>query len=1019
MRKTFTLFLVLSLFICTFLKAQELQHLSSYENNIEESAEVVAYDATTKRVFFTSSSENALKILDVSNPSNPVMYGNSISLAEYGAGPNSVAVYGALVAVAVESDPKTDNGSVVFFNTSGEYLNKVTVGALPDMITFTHEGDMLLVANEGEPSDDYNTDPVGSVSFVDLSSGVSSASVTTVDFSSYNSKRQDLLNKGVRVFGKDGDATVAEDMEPEYIAVLADDSKAYVSCQENNALAVFNISDKTLVDILPLGYKNHNSGTPSVNQYIMNELTESWPELGTPVYSGNEGTVKLGGFSGLFCDLDNSTDTELVFYTIPDRGPNDAAVSKSTINESPSQNLRPFKLPDYQSRIVKFTLNTETGKVTLNDQIMLTRADGTTPISGKGNIAGIDEIPVTYTDSETDYSSADYTSSSGMQYCKLPYDEFGGDFEGIVIDKNGKFWLCDEYRPAIYQFDEEGKLLNRYIAEGTSQLGDNIVAEGTYGSETLPAVFAKRWANRGFEAIAYDDDNDVIYAFIQSPLYNPSSETKNNSEVIRILGINAADGSAVSQYVYMLEYNKGDEAFYGSRVDKIGDACYIGDGKFMVIERDSKSATVKQAKKYIFEVNLNYATNIMGMDDYETISADLETKTQDEIAALGIKTVIKTKVVNIPSLGYQGSDKTEGLTMLGDGSYAIMNDNDFGLAGAGTTDNSVLGIISFADDYGFDASNKDDAINIVAHPTYGMYMPDGIASYNVDDVNYIVTANEGDSRDYDGYSEEERVKDILLDADVFSNAADLQETSNLGRLKTTTANGDFDGDGDFDRIYSYGARSFSIFDEYGNLVFDSGNAFELKVQEEEPDYFNEDDGEKDGRSDDKGVEPEAVAIGTIEGYTYAFIGCERQSAIIVYDVTDPYAPEFVDYYNDRNSGDTSPEIIKFITAANSPNEENLLLVGYEVSGSVGIIQVGGELTSISEELKSATFSIYPNPVSQETVYFTKSISGQVYDINGKMVKSILNQKRLNVSDLPEGVYIVKTANSGTKRFLKF
>src|SRR5690606_1576397 len=127
-------------------------------------------------------------------------------------------------------------------------------------------------------------------------------------------------------------------------------------------------------------------------------------------------------------------------------------------------------------------------------------------------------------------------------------------------------------------------------------------------------------------------------------------------------------------------------------------------------------------------------------------------------------------------------------------------------------------------------------------------------------------------------------------------------------------------------IYSYGARSFSIFDEYGNLVFDSGNQFETITSTEEASLFNEDEGELDGRSDDKGVEPEAVAVATIEGTPYAFIGFERQSAIVVYDISNPYAPQFITYYNNRSydangdlQGDAAPEIIKFVSADDSPS----------------------------------------------------------------------------------------------------
>lgn len=1010
--------LLASLLVFTFMTVSgqnPLQHIASYETNEEGSAETVAYDIANQQAFFTNSATNSFTIVDISTPVNPTLV-TTVDLSTYGAGPNSIAIYGDIVAVAVEADPKQNPGKVVFFDLDGGYQNQVTAGSLPDMLTFTPDGMKVLVANEGEPSDDYTNDPEGTVTVVDLSGGVMAASVTTINFNGYNDKKASLQNKGIRIFGNNGAATVSEDLEPEFITVLEDGSKAYVNCQENNALVVVNLLDNSILDILPLGYKNHLLGIPSVTSYVVNELVANWPELGTPVYDGGQPAVSLGGFSGLFYDAVNSTATDYVFYAVPDRGPNGSTVAKADVTPSPSQNLRPFKLPNYQGRIAKFTLNKTTGDVTLDDQIMLTRKDGTTPITGKGNIPGFDEVPVTFTDGATAYTNADYIYESSEEYHELPYDAYGGDFEGVLIDKDGNFWMCDEYRPAMYKFDTTGKLIERYVPSGTSLLGTTQQAVGTYGAETLPAVYSKRRANRGFEAIAYDEVNHVIYAFIQSPLYNPSSVTKNNSDVIRILAVNADTGAPVGEYVYVLERNK-DAGYASSRVDKIGDAVYAGNGKFLVIERDSEGPMVAFGKKYIFEIDINFATNILGNGLYN--GKELEELSADEIVSEGIQIAHKTKVLNLPSIGYQGSDKAEGIALLPNNEIAIINDNDFGLAGAGITDNSVLGIIAFANNYGFDASNKDDAINITPHPTLGMFMPDAISSYSADGVNYIVTANEGDSRDYDGYSEEERVKSLSLNASYYPNASALQENTNLGRLKTTTATGDYNNDGKIEQIYSYGTRSFSIFDEYGNLVFDSADEFGQKIALEEPLLFNEDEGGLDDRSDDKGGEPEAVAIGIINGKTFAFIALERQSSILMYDITDPNHVEFITYYKEnRMSGDVAPEIIKFVSESDSPNSKNLLLVGYEVSGSMAVIQIDDTVLSISNEVAENDFRIYPNPVVGANLKFNKILSGVIYNVNGQEVKRFEQETSLNVSQLTSGIYIIKSQEHGVKRFVK-
>ena len=256
-----------------------------------------------------------------------------------------------------------------------------------------------------------------------------------------------------------------------------------------------------------------------------------------------------------------------------------------------------------------------------------------------------------------------------------------------------------------------------------------------------------------------------------------------------------------------------------------------------------------------------------------------------------------------------------------------------------------------------DASNRDDAINIRNWPVKGMFQPDAIASYTVDGMNYIVTANEGDARDYDNFSEEARVGDLNLDPTVFPNAAQLQENSQLGRLNITTTLGDADGDGIYEEIYAYGARSFSIWDESGNLVFDSGSEFENIVAQEIPEYFNsnnDDNDSFDARSDDKGPEPEGVTIGEINGTPYAFIGLERVGGIMVYDISDPTDAQFVQYINNRDftvdaqledgssnpaAGDLGPEGLVFISADDSPNGVPLLVVSNEVSGSTSVYEI--------------------------------------------------------------------------------
>jgi hypothetical protein len=501
----------------------QLTPVGTYETGIfdESAAEIPAYDPASQRLFVVNANSASVDVLDLSDPTNPTKL-FEIEGAAFGGSANSVAVKEGIVAIAIEAEVSQDPGSVVFLDTDGNLLKSVTVGALPDMLTFTPDGQKVLVANEGEPSSDYTVDPEGSVSIIDLSNGVENATVTTADFTAFNSQIDQLRAAGVRIFGPN--ATVAQDVEPEYIAVSEDSTTAYVALQENNALAVLDVEAGEITDILPLGFKDHS-----------------------------------------------------------------------------------------------------------------------------------------------------------------------------------------------------------------------------------------------------------------------------------------------------LEGN------------------------------------------------------------------------------------------------------------------------------------------------GLDASNQDDAINIQTYPILGMYQPDAIATYTVNGETYIITANEGDARDYDAFSEEARIADLTLDPVAFPNAAELQDDAVLGRLNVTTANGDIDGDGAFEQLYSYGARSFSIRDAQGNLVYDSGDDFERITAELIPTEFNSNNDENDSfdsRSDDKGPEPEGVTTGVIAGRTYAFVGLERVGGVMVYDVTTPTSPTFVQYINNRDfsgdaeagtAGDLGPEGLIFIPGEDSPNGTPLLVVANEVSGSTTVYEITLSIPTIQGE----------------------------------------------------------------------
>jgi DNA-binding beta-propeller fold protein YncE len=225
-------------------------------------AEISTYDPETKKLFVVNNSagNNRIEVVDISNPSAPIVTAN-INIAVYGGFVNSVSVSNGKLAAAIEAAEKVNAGKVVVFNTTTHAaIAVITVGSLPDMITFTPDGKYILTANEGEPNDAYTIDPLGTVSIISVEDDYA---VTTLDFSKFASQASALKAKGFRLFGKN--ASFEQDVEPEYIAVAENGNTAWVTLQENNGMAKIDLSTKTITDIFPLGFKDYNNPSNTID----------------------------------------------------------------------------------------------------------------------------------------------------------------------------------------------------------------------------------------------------------------------------------------------------------------------------------------------------------------------------------------------------------------------------------------------------------------------------------------------------------------------------------------------------------------------------------------------------------------------------------------------------------------------------------------------------------------------------------------------------------------------------------
>ena len=236
------------------------------ENFDESAAEIVAYHSGSKTAFLVNSNSGAVDVVDLSDVTSPTITlqidvaGDvetavaDLSDGDLG-GVNSVDVSGDYMAVAVEADTKQDTGYIAFYNVDGTFVSAVAAGALPDKVGFSPDGKYAVVANEGEPNDDYSNDPEGTITVIDVSGGFDIPVVATADFTDFNVGGSKSLSGPVRVSAKS--ESVAQDLEPEFIAFSDDSGTAYATLQENNAVAVIDLASAEVTTVLGIGFKDY------------------------------------------------------------------------------------------------------------------------------------------------------------------------------------------------------------------------------------------------------------------------------------------------------------------------------------------------------------------------------------------------------------------------------------------------------------------------------------------------------------------------------------------------------------------------------------------------------------------------------------------------------------------------------------------------------------------------------------------------------------------------------------------
>lgn len=460
-----------------------------------------------------------------------------------------------------------------------------------------------------------------------------------------------------------------------------------------------------------------------------------------------------------------------------------------------------------------------------------------------------------------------------------------------------------------------------YIEIASLNLGGAGAAEITTYDPTTRRLFAvNNGTTNKIDVISVADPNNisVIYSISLTPYggFVNSVDVNNGKLAAAIESTNKQDPGKVVIF-NTNTYQEEKVITVGALPDHI---VYSPDGKYILTANEGEPNST-------YALDPEGSVSIISVADYSvnTINFSSFVSQQAALTAKGMRTSGLNK-------NFLKDIEPEYITISPDSKFAwVTLQESNAIATIDLTTKSFTNIFPLGfKDYNqssnaIDVSDKDNAINFVPWKVFGVYMPDAIANLSYNGKTYLFTANEGDSREYTAFTDVKRLSSLTLDATAFPTGSTLKADAQLGRLNVLTTEGDTDGDGDYDALYSLGSRSFSVWDaSNGSLVYDSKN--ELDVKAKELSLYD------DGRSDDKSVEPEAVTIGKVGTKYIAFVGLERADAFAIYDVTNPTSPLFIKMIK---TGD-APEGVLFIPAAKSPINQSLLVVSSENDGLVKI-----------------------------------------------------------------------------------
>lgn len=459
---------------------------------------------------------------------------------------------------------------------------------------------------------------------------------------------------------------------------------------------------------------------------------------------------------------------------------------------------------------------------------------------------------------------------------------------------------------------------------GTIDIGDVGAAEiSTYDPQTKRLFVVNNGTVNKIDVIDFSDPTklSVISSIILSSYGGfVNSLAVSNGKLAAAIEASVKQDNGKVVIFNTTDYKEVKVIIVGALPDMI---TYSPDGKFIMTANEGEPsdnyANDPNGSISIISVNDNYAVTTL---DFTSFASQQATLTAKGFRVYGLKATF-AQDIEPEYITISEDSKTAWVTLQENNAIAKIN-----LDTKTITSILPLGFKDYnTDANSVDISDRDNGTVLGKwNNVRGMYQPDAIAVLESGGIPYLFTANEGDAREYAAFAEIKRVSTLKLDPTAFPDAI-FKTDAKAGRLNVTTTLGDPDGDGDYDFLYSLGARSFSVWNgNDGALVFDSKNELDIKAIAEK--IYD------DARSDDKSVEPEGIAIGTVGKKKVAFVGMERADGLAVYDVTDPKNPVFLQMLK---TGD-APEGVLFIPAKNSPTLKSLVVVSSEGDGVIKVYQ---------------------------------------------------------------------------------